>query len=433
MLAHANHSSNPVRSGSLAVVVGGGSSGAAAARLLHRLGAKVRLLEKNPASLSDALRRDAETLGYELITGAHNPAHFAGAALVVPSPGVPFSVLSPLLAAAGSPPLMAEMELASRFTTEPIIAVTGTSGKTTTVSLCAAMLRAAGKKVFLGGNIGTPLAEYVLSEEKADVLVLEVSSFQLMGCDSFHPNVALLLNITPNHLDQHKDMDEYVDAKFRLFQCQTPEDTAIVGEDLLETVRNRNLRARLESFTATDRFPKARLLGRHNKANMEAAYLACRVFGVDEATAARAVADFAPLAHRLELVGEWNGIAYINDSKCTTASSLKVALESMERPVRLLAGGVFKGGDLVALAPLVREKVREVALFGASREKFTEAWQGIVPISWSPTLEEAMRGARKNAQAGDVILMAPATSSFDLFANYGKRGEEFRRVAELLQ
>jgi UDP-N-acetylmuramoylalanine--D-glutamate ligase len=285
----------------------------------------------------------------------------------------------------------------------------------------------------LGGNIGTPLSEYVLGTEKADVLVLEISSFQLAGCSGFHPRVAVLLNISPNHLDHHKNMAEYMDAKFRLFEHQVAGDTAVIGEELLEPARERGLRAAVQVFGPTERFPRTKLPGRHNKANMEAAFLACRPFGMEEKTATAAVAEFAPLPHRLELVGEWNGISYINDSKCTTVSSLAAALESMTRPVRLLAGGVFKGGNLAGLVPALREKVREIALFGAGREQFAGAWQNAAPITWSATLEKAMRTLRGNARSGEVILLAPATSSFDLFADYKERGKEFRRIARLLQ
>ncbi len=424
---------NPVRPGQTAAVIGAGTSGEAAARLLHSLGARVRLLERNPAQVSPELLGTAQNLGYEIITGPHKPEHFQGLSLVVPSPGVPFSVLRPLLAAAGNPPAMAELELASRFTDTPVLAVTGTSGKTTTASLCAAMLSEAGKRVFLGGNIGTPLSEYVLNEEKADLLVLEVSSFQLMGCDSFHPRVGVLLNISPNHLDQHESMREYADAKFRLFACQGPGDLALLDAGLKAEAAGRSFRSRVEYFEETNRFPATPLLGRHNQANLEAAYLACREFGVGLDDAGRAAASFKPLPNRLELVGEWNGVEYINDSKCTTVSALNVALESMTRPVLLLAGGVFKGGDLESLAPLLREKVKAVGLFGASQDIFTAAWQGAAPLHWFPTLEEAMRHLRGLAQAGDVLLLAPATSSFDLYANYKERGEDFRRIAKMLR
>ena len=424
---------NPIVPGSLVAVVGAGSSGEAAARLIHSLGGQVRLLERNPDCIQPSLLQTAQTNGYEIITGPHKPEHFHGVSLVVPSPGVPLPALEPVLTAAGNPPLMAELELASRFVDAPILAVTGTSGKTTTVSLAAAMLREAGKKVFLGGNIGTPLSEYVLSGDKADVLVLEVSSFQLLGCSLFHPTVALLLNISPNHLDQHRDMAEYEDAKFRLFQCQQPEDYALFGPGLAPMAVSRGVQARVMEFAECGRFPEARLLGRHNQSNLEAAYQACIPFGVDLAAARRAAAAFSPLPNRLELVGDWNGVRYINDSKCTTVSALRVALESMQSPVLLLAGGVFKGGDLAALKPLLREKVKAIALYGKSQEIFSEAWQDAAPLHWFPVLEEAMRYLRGLAEQGDTVLLAPATSSYDQYANYVERGNDFRRIAGLLR
>lgn len=424
---------NPVAPGSLVAVIGAGTSGEAAARLLREKGARVRLLERNPDRVGKGLLDLASQVGMEIVTGPHEPAHFQDVALVVPSPGVPYSRLLIQLEAAGSPPVMAELELAYRFVNEPILAVTGTSGKTTTASIAAAMLRAAGKSVFLGGNIGTPLSSYVTAGKRADVLVLEVSSFQLMGCDTFRPNVGALLNLSPNHLDQHENMHEYMEAKFSLFANQTVDDAAIFGTDLEDEVPLHGIKARTVYFSATDRFPETRLLGAHNRANLEAAYLAAVEFGVTEKQARAAVGSFEPLPNRLELVGEWNGIAYINDSKGTTVSAMKVALQSMERPVLLLAGGVFKGGDLKECIPLLREKVTAVGLFGASREQFASAWEGVVPLDWHATLEEAVAGLRKQAHAGDVILLAPATASFDLYDNYGERGADFRRIAQRLQ
>lgn len=424
---------DPVTPGMLAVVIGAGASGEAAAKLLRAKGARVRLLERKPDAVTSDLLGLAADIGLEIVTGPHDAVHFQGASLVVPCPGVNVAALRPLLDAAGNPPVMAELELAWRYVDAPVLAVTGTSGKTTTVSIAAAMLREAGKKVFLGGNIGTPLSEYVLKGDKADVLVLEVSSFQLMGCDTFHPKVAMLLNITPNHLDYHANMREYVEAKFSLFALQTADDVAVFGPELDEEVSAHHIKARIERFSITGRFTDTRLLGKHNQANIEAAYQCCKEFGVTEDEARRAAATFEPLPNRLELVGEWDGVAYINDTKCTTVSALAVALESMNRPVLLLAGGVFKGGDLVALAPLLKEKVKAVGLFGASREHFVGAWKGLTPLSWSPTLEAAVRELRGKAQSGDVILLAPATASFDLYANYGKRGEDFRRIAALVR
>ena len=424
-----------IQIGELAVVVGAGRSGLAAARLLSREGARVRLLDRNTAALSPEQAASLQKLGVDVQLGEHSPEQFEHAAFVVPSPGMPVAKLAQYLGGAceGAPEVLAEMELAWRYLNdEPVLAVTGTSGKTTTASLAAAMLQAQGYTVFLVGNIGTPLSEYVLSGRKADVLVLEISSFQLQACSTFCPRAGVLLNITPNHLDYHKDMDEYTEAKFRLFRCQDEGDLAVLGADLQELARGFNLRARQVWVRESERFPQSGLLGAHNKFNEEAAWQACRFFGVSEANAARAVARFKPLPHRLELVRERGGVLYVNDSKCTTVSSLKVALQAFDRPLRLLCGGKFKGGDLAALGGLVRERVREVALFGASREHFEKAWRDLAPLRWHPTLEEAVRALAASAKEGDVVLLAPATSSFDLYDNYMARGDDFKRIVSEL-
>lgn len=423
-----------INAGELAVVVGAGRSGIAAARLLRRAGARVRLLDSNLKALAgrESLATELAAQGIEVQLGEHIPGQFAGAAFVVPSPGMPVAKLEGLVDMQASE-VLAEMELAWRYLgDEPVLAITGTSGKTTTASLAAAMLHEQGYAVFLGGNIGTPLSEYVLGGKKADVLVLEISSFQLQACTTFCPRAGILLNITPNHLDYHKDMAEYTEAKFRLFRCQSEEDLAVFGEDLRAEVASHNIKARKVFVKATERFSSSCLMGAHNRINEEAAWQACRLFGVTEASAARAVERFRSLPHRLERVTERNGVLYVNDSKCTTVSALQVALEAFDRPVRLLCGGKFKGGDLAGLADLLRAKVQEVVLFGASREHFEKAWQNIVPISWHETMEPAVRFATANAKSGDVVLLAPATSSYDLYKNYEQRGDDFKRIVGLL-
>ncbi|WP_411330598.1 UDP-N-acetylmuramoyl-L-alanine--D-glutamate ligase [Desulfovibrio desulfuricans] len=419
-----------IEPGELAVVVGAGRSGLAAARLLRRAGARVRLLDSNLKALAgrEVLSAELAALGIDVQLGEHSAAQFAGATFVVPSPGMPVARLAGLVDTQVSE-ILAEMELAWRYLDdEPVLAITGTSGKTTTASLAAAMLHEQGYSVFLGGNIGTPLSEYVLGGKKADVLVLEISSFQLQACTTFCPRAGILLNITPNHLDYHKDMAEYTEAKFRLFRCQDEGDLAVLGEDLQALADAHRLKARKVFVKATDRFPTSCLMGAHNRINEEAAWQACRLFGVTEASATRAVERFQPLPHRLERVRELGGVLYVNDSKCTTVSALQVALEAFDRPVRLLCGGKFKGGDLAGLADLLRAKVQEVVLFGASREHFEKAWQGIVPISWHETMEPAVRFASANAKSGDVVLLAPATSSYDLYKNYEQRGEDFKQI-----
>ncbi len=423
-----------VEQGALAVVIGAGRSGIAAVRLLVRLGAKVRLLEQNEKNISAALQDEATAAGIEIICGTHNATHFIDARYIIPSPGIPVSTLLPLLPTQNPPEIWAEMELAWRHLKgEPILAVTGTSGKTTTASLAAAMLQAQGLSVFLGGNIGTPLCEYVLSGRKADVLVVEISSFQLQTCSTFCPRVALLLNITENHLDYHKDMPEYIEAKFRLFRCQDEGDVAIIHQSLKPLLKIYTLNARTVWFAkGQKRFPQARLLGAHNESNMEAAWLACREFGVSLEKARIAVAQFSPLPHRLEKVAELNDVLYVNDSKCTTVFALQVALEAFERPLILLCGGKFKGGDLEGLRPLLQKHVKTVFLFGASREYFEKAWVQTVPMEWSATLKEALTKAQACAMPNDVVLMAPATSSFDLYENYIARGKDFIRLVKEL-
>ncbi len=425
--------------GESAVVIGAGRSGMAAVRLLVHCGAKVRLLEKDASKISQEFLDFMQKNQVELVCGEHNAQHFALAKYVIPSPGLPISSIESMLSKDQAPEIMGEMELAYRcLEEEKILAVTGTSGKTTTVSLAAAMLKEQGYSVFLGGNIGTPLSEYVLSvangHQRADVLVLELSSFQLQTCTTFRPHVAVLLNISENHLDYHKDMQEYVDAKMRIFACQGDNDKAIIHASLQYMLVDYLPKSRIYTYENSQGiFSKSQLLGAHNAINMEVAFLASKHLGVGLEAAQRAVAAFAPLEHRLEKVRELDCVLYVNDSKCTTVDALRVALQAFtERPVILLCGGKFKGGDLASLRPLLKKYVKSVQLFGASRNYFEDAWKDIVPMHWSATMNEALRIAKQNAQSGDAIVLAPATSSFDLYDNYMARGQHFKELVAAL-
>lgn len=413
--------------GHKALVVGAGSSGQAAARLLTALGADVRLAEKKAAAISDDFRAFAEDAGVRLILGEHEPAAFSGVDLVVLSPGVRRAALAPYLAACPAAQVVAELELASWFVAEPIAAITGSNGKTTTTMLTSHALEASGRRVFTGGNIGTPLSDYVLANQRADVVVLEVSSFQLQNTASFRPRVAALLNVSANHLDWHADMEEYVSAKLNLFSAQRPGDTAILPLSLRESLSGRAFtHARVVWFEPTGRYACPRLVGAHNAANMEVAALIAAEFGVSPEQAARAMADFAPPPHRIQKIGEKGGVLFVDDSKATTLEAMRAAITSFDRPVRLLAGGVFKGGDPRELLPDMRGKVRAVGLFGASREVFETAWGGEVPMSHHPTLAEAVAALYAASEPGDVILLSPATASFDLYADYKARGRDFQ-------
>ncbi|WP_290924922.1 UDP-N-acetylmuramoyl-L-alanine--D-glutamate ligase [Halodesulfovibrio sp.] len=424
-----------VTPGCKAVVVGTGRSGQAAARLLHSLGASVRIVNMNEESVPESFRKTIAECGFETAFGPHTAEQFIGADVVVPSPGVAMRKLEAFIPSQAV--VLAEMELAwSCVPHIPAIAVTGTNGKTTTVRLCDAMLREAGKRVFLGGNIGTPLSEFVLEEQEADVLVLEVSSFQLQTCRHFRPSVGVLLNITEDHLDYHEDMQEYIDAKLQMFANMQHDDIALFGEDVqqvaISSQCNGLKQATQHVFSDTGQFAQASLKGSHNRLNMEAAFAATSRFGVTLDQALAAVENFSTAPHTLETVAKGRGVLFVNDSKATTVDSVRAALESFAEPVLLLAGGHYKGGDLGSLAELVKKHVRAVGLYGDSRTVFESAWDGVVDLDWHESMEDAARALMGKAQDGDVMLLSPATSSFDQYANYKARGDDFRRIAAML-
>jgi len=410
--------------GHTAVVLGAGTSGIAAARLLSKMGASVRVLEKSEA----AAAKIPADMGFEVRVGEHRAEHFAGADLVVLSPGIARSKVAALLPVGVQ--VVSELELGSWFVSEPIIAVTGTNGKTTTTTLIGRILEENGRKVFTGGNLGTPLCEYLLGAEQADILVLEVSSFQLQNSPSFHPRVGVLLNFSANHLDYHESMEEYLDAKLSMFAHMDDRDLAVAPLSMKDELEGRGFtNARRVYFVASPRFTCPALPGEHNRENMEAAYLACRYFGLTQDDVQRGIDGFSSLPHRIEAVAEHRGVLFIDDSKSTTVDSMIAAIRSQDRPVRLLAGGVFKGGDLGLVLPLIREKVRAVYLFGRSREIFEAAWSECgKDMTWDATLEEAVFRAAADARNGECVLLSPATASFDLFANYKERGKTFQRT-----
>jgi len=417
-----------------AAVVGAGRSGKAAALLLADRGATVRLLERNESAVDETYARDAEAAGVTLRLGAHKTEDFSGLDMVVVSPGIPVRTVKGLLPVGENPEIISELELASRFAVGRILAVTGTNGKTTTTGLAAHVLQNSGLTVFLGGNIGTPLSEYVLCDRPADVLALEVSSFQAQACTSFRPEVGVLLNFTPDHLDYHADMEEYLRAKLNMFAHMTSDDLALLPASMRSELEDRHFTlARRQWFESSDRFDCERLPGTHNQANMEAVFQATKRFGVTERCMREALETFEPYPHRLERVGEKRGVLFVDDSKATTVDALRAALETFDRPVLLLAGGVYKGGDLEALAPILRRKVRAVCLFGDSREVFEKAWAGHVSLAWEPTMDKAMARLMTWAEEGDVMLLSPATASFDLYANYKERGNHFQRVFKELE
>ncbi len=415
------------------VVVGAGVSGVAAAKLCLKEGAKkVRLVDQNVTLSKDREILRLKEMGIEVHFGEHNKKDFEDADLVVLSPGVKKEKIVSMIPK--EVPIISEIELGFWFSDEPIIGVTGTNGKTTTASLIAHVLKRK-FKVFLGGNIGIPFCSYLLSDKKADILVLEVSSFQLENIYLFKPYVSLFLNFSPNHLDFHKDEDEYFMAKLRIFINQDHKDFAILEEALLEKVLKRiKLLSKIIPFSGKRRFDSSCLLGEHNQKNIEAAYLACSIFGINEDEFNESLKEFRPQPHRLDVFLKKDGVLFVDDSKATTLSATEAAIKSFDNRIILLAGGKFKGGEPSKLNAILGKKVKKLILFGECREIFYEAWKDVVDVIKVLSLKDAVELAVKEAKPGDIVLLSPGTSSFDEFRNYKERGLFFqKKVKEILK
>ena len=424
-------------------VLGLGRSGVAAARLLKRCGASVTALDsgESPLLLERAAMLPRE--GVRIMTGEEATKDSVRHDLAVLSPGIEESAPLVVNVTSKGTPLIGELELAFTLATSPVVAITGTNGKTTTTELTTRMLRGAGWKAEACGNIGTPMSELLLGEEP-DLYVAEVSSFQLETIRTFRPKVALWLNLSPNHLDRYPSMAEYREAKLRIFLNQTEEDWAVVqhGSELPP------IKARTITFSTTDSsadltleqgtkilhhgsllidMSGTRLRGPHNAANLMAAFAAGIALGTDLSSMAAAVGDYSPPAHRCELVAERDGVRWINDSKATNLDAMEQAIRSVDGPLILMAGGKDKGFEFSPIAPLVRERVSRAILIGEMRHRIARDWAPVETVVVD-TLDEAVASAAAAAGPGYTVLFSPGTSSFDMFRDYVRRGEEFRRL-----
>ncbi|HLK88423.1 MAG TPA: UDP-N-acetylmuramoyl-L-alanine--D-glutamate ligase [Polyangia bacterium] len=434
------------------LVVGLGRSGIAAAVLCATRGAHVTVTDKRPAiDLVGALARLPDGIAQEL--GGHRRESFLGADLIVLSPGVP-EIPELAAARAAGVEITGELELAAWFVTAPIVAITGTNGKSTVTTLIGDMLRATGRPTFVGGNLGEPLCEAVGTPAAGPggFCVVEVSSFQLETVVAFHPRVAVLLNITPDHLDRYDGMEGYAAAKARIFTAQGEGDFAVVNFDDPPSVRASAAgRARREGFSIVETLATGAWLGgplmvklpgeapesypadlpwlhgqRHNQANALAALLAARLAGASPAEARQGLLAFRPLAHRMELVADVGGIAYYDDSKGTNVGAVVAALDGFPRPVVLIAGGRDKGGDYAPLAAVLERVGRAAVLIGEAAPKMEAALTSALLVERAATLQEAVEAARRLARPGDAVVLSPACSSFDMFRDYAHRAEVFR-------
>lgn len=437
--------------GKQVLVVGLARSGEAAAELLLRRGAFVTVNDKRSKDVLGDIVSRLSHQGAKVVLGDHPTALFANPHLIVVSPGVPRTLPALLAAKSAGVEIIGELELASRLVEAPIVAITGTNGKSTTTTFTGHFLRAAGQRVFVGGNLGTPLCKAV--DADYDVIVAEVSSFQLEWAPTFKPKVALCLNVTPDHLDRYHDFEDYGQTKGQIFASQSDADFSIVnhadaftqrlaglgkapvyefGHGRAVTKGIRHVDGHLEvgegdtwTSISLDGF---RPRGLHNVENLMAAFLAAHLAGVDVATLTTIVPLLEGLPHRLEFVRELDGVRYYNDSKATNVASVECSVRDMTEPLVLLMGGRDKGGSYAPLEPIVR-RCRALVIFGEARPLIKEALGHLTHTVEVNDLTEAVQVAQSLAKAGDSVVLSPACSSYDQFPNYEVRGDTFRNLA----
>jgi UDP-N-acetylmuramoylalanine--D-glutamate ligase len=442
--------------GKTVLIIGLKRTGVSAARFIAQRGGRVRVTDRqSETQLRDELAQIAD-IAPEIRLGIEDETLLNGIDLVVPSPGVPCTAPLLVMAQQRGIPVWSEIELAFRFLRAPVLAVTGTNGKSTTTTLLGECLREHGQRVFVGGNLGTPLLDAV--NGAYDVVVAEVSSFQLEWVEQFRPRIGVWLNLTEDHLDRHGTLQAYGEAKRALFTRQESSDWVIVNRQDPEVQRfTQGLPGQLLSFGwepvsygiwvdsqhktlvvslagQETRISLAglRLYGRHNLENVMAAVGAAMLWGVPPGAIEQTLARFTGLRHRLELVATKQGVSYFDDSKGTNVGAVAQSLASFAGPVILLAGGVDKGGDYSPLQQLVQTKVKRLILFGAAREIIASALGNATETLVVDTLDEAVRAAATAARVGDTVLLSPACASFDQFRNYAHRGEVFRAAVEAL-
>jgi UDP-N-acetylmuramoylalanine--D-glutamate ligase len=441
--------------GKKVLVVGLARTGVAAALFCHRRGARVTVSDRRPASeLGESLAALGDApIAREL--GGHHEETFRAQDLIVLSPGVPFSMPTMRAASSAGIPVLSEIELAARFLSSPIVAVTGTNGKTTTVSLLGDVLLRAGRSVFVGGNIGTPLLGAV--GRSFDMLVVEVSSYQLEAVQTFAPQVAVYLNLSPDHLERHGSLEGYALMKERLFAFQRPDQEAVLNADDPFAARTaQRTRARTWLFSGHRELPRGafldgetlvlrlggaeerydararRLLGHHNLENLLVMAVCARLLEMPREAIEETIVRFAGLPHRLELVRTRRGVRFFNDSKATNVESTMRSLESVPGPIRLIAGGRHKGASYAPLRPLVQRSVRALYLIGESAPILAADLGDLLPILDCGDLETAVARAAAEAAGGEAVLLAPACASFDQFRDYEERGDRFRALVEAL-
>lgn len=433
-------------------ILGGGESGVGAALLAKSKGFAVFL--SDAGALKENYQQTLRDNEIEFETGGHSLERILGSQEIIISPGIPEKTDIVKAIKAKGISLVSEIEFAARYTKAKIVAITGSNGKTTTTLLTHHFLQSAGLKVGLAGNIGQSFAKQVM-EDQHDVYVLEISSFQLDRCFQFKPDVAVLLNITPDHLDRYEyKFENYIASKFRIFQnadtstsCVFWADDEVIQSNLAKipasaTFKTVSFQQKAHAYITAEKiqFDGAELLladaplkGPHNAINMAVAMLAAHEVGVSFSQILQSLPFFENAPHRLESCGVWSGVEFINDSKATNVDAVFYALNSYKQPLILMMGGVDKGNEYEVLDPLVKEKVKGLICLGTDNSKLEQHFGPIVPqLFATDSLEDAVLKAKEWAVDGDVVLLSPACASFDLFKNYEDRGDQFKNTVKRL-
>lgn len=437
------------------LVIGLGRAGAAAARFAAERGARVTVSErKDEAAVKEHVKK-LSGVKVDLSFGANDPKLMKDSDVIVLSPGVPLTIEGLEEAREKGVPIINELELAVSEITTPMIAVTGTNGKTTTTALIGHLLGECGIKNCVGGNIGTALTDLIDDAKKVDWVVVEVSSFQLETTPSLAPKIGVLLNITPDHLDRHSSFEEYIELKMRLLRALGKEGTGLYNaRDKVVAGGIRKLRANLVPFNSVAKMDKGgwfeegslctkvsketrryglgkvSLVGAHNRENMLASVMVAELCGGKKERIQKGLESFKGLPHRIELVEEHGGIRYYDDSKGTNVGATASALENFAGPVILIAGGLDKGAGYSPLAPLIKGRVKRLILIGEAKEKMMEELGHITETVTADSMEEAVCKANSAAKKGDVVLLSPACASYDMFRDYAERGEVFARAVK---
>jgi UDP-N-acetylmuramoylalanine--D-glutamate ligase len=430
-------------------IIGAGSTGRSLARFFQARGARVSLSDNRTAEILDNLD-DLVRSGVNMDLGGHTQELFTTADLVVTSPGVPLDIPIIDLCRQHGVPVLGEVEVAWHELTGTMIGITGTNGKSTVTTLIGEMLEAWGEKAFVGGNLGTPLVDAVGQDYQWQVV--ELSSFQLETIEDFQPHYAMLLNISEDHLDRYADMESYVAAKARIFENLGDDDIAILNADDPQVMQAASgIAARKVCFSSQTVLDSGmslssnkilwrwqgseiifaadelKIRGQHNRENVMAALIPLLLAGCPAEVAWNAARNFTGLAHRMELIGELNGVNWFDDSKGTNIGSVVKSLSGLEKPVVLIAGGKDKQGDLTALVEPIREKVDHLILIGAAAERMAGVFDGFAEIHRAADMHEAVGLAAQFSRPGGAVLLSPGCSSFDMFKSFGERGRIFTR------